>query len=839
MVRLTQRLAGLAAGLISLAAATIVQATPATTPAGLAAVIEQRADRSSFASLEEFGRRALAMSGRERLARLQHVTAILLNQSEFESFATWNSRLHAYARADHDLRYQHIADVNDLNNRWASGDVKAESELRAQLAKETDWYARVFAEQSLALMVLQQKKAGEALKLLAEVKALIPKTDRDAKSAYALYWTGVGLALLDLYDLDGSAAALAKADIDFSNPAYPQPDFDDVYNMTYLAVQFGDAKLARQLAAVHHRLSARADLKHLKVWDDFLCATVAEPFGTPQEVLNCLKDLDPALKGGEFLAPRILPFRAAALARVGRIAEARRDLDFYRDLHAKGKFDASYFSAEPVIRAEILAAEGDSAAAVNILRQQMWAQSSQSASRFHAGIHQVASDLQDKLDTAQRNAELTQNVMQIEGALVAVAGLFLVCGLMVLVWQRRSARKFQAAHLRAEEASRAKSEFLANISHEIRTPLNGVLGMAQAMSTDDLAPAQRSRLEALRQSGQTLLTILNDLLDLSKIEAGRLELETIDFELDAVMAGVRAAFVELAHHRGLEFSLTAAPETTGVYRGDPTRLRQIIDNLVSNAIKFTERGEVRVRISRSLDGLELCVSDTGIGMTEETAARIFSKFVQADSSTTRKFGGSGLGLAICRELAEAMGGSISVTSALGAGSTFTVRLPMNRVADRLETRAETANDRQLEVLSRLRVLAAEDHPMNQLVLRTLLGQLGVSVTLTSDGAEAVSAFAAARYDVVLMDVQMPVMDGVEAVRCIRAMEAAEGRAPCRIIALTANAMAHQVAGYLKVGFDDHVAKPIDLTELVHVLKCAADTLELPGAAAPCEPVIAV
>jgi two-component system, sensor histidine kinase len=837
MVRLTQRLAGFATGLIGLAAATMVQGAPATTPAGLAAVIEQRAERSSFASLEEFGRHALALSGRERLARLQHVTAILLNQSEFDSFATWNSRLRFYARADHDLRYQHIADYNDLNNRWASGDVKSEADLRGLLAKEDDWYAKVFGEQSLALMVLQKKNAGEALKLLAEVKALIPKNDPDAKSAYALYWTGVGLALLDRYDLDGSAAALAKADIDFSNPAYPQPDFDDVYNMTYLAVQFGDAKLARQLAAVHHRLSARADLKNLKVWDDFLCATVAEPFGTPQQVLDCLKGLDPALKGGEFLAPRILPLRAAALARVGRIAEARRDLDFYRKLHAAGKFDASYFAAEPVIKAEILAAEGHSAAAVDILRQQIWAQSAQSASRFHAGIHQVSSELQDKLDTAQRNAELTQNVMEIESALVVVAGLFLACGLMVLIWQRRNARKFQAAHLRAEEASRAKSEFLANISHEIRTPLNGVLGMAQAMSTEELAPAQRSRLEALRQSGQTLLTILNDLLDLSKIEAGRLELETIDFELDAVLAGVRAAFVELAHHRGLEFSLSVAPETAGVYRGDPTRFRQIIDNLVSNALKFTERGEVRVRVNGAPDGLVLSVSDTGIGMTEETAERIFSKFVQADSSTTRKFGGSGLGLAICRELAEAMGGSIKVTSTPGAGSTFTVRLPMRRVADHLEASAEPANDRQLEVLSRLRVLAAEDHPMNQLVLRTLLGQLGVSVTLTSDGAEAVSAFAAAPFDVVLMDVQMPVMDGIEAVRRIRAMEAAEGRRSCRIIALTANAMAHQVAEYMQVGFDDHVAKPIDLAELVHVLKCAAESLEIPEPAAPYEAAI--
>ena len=235
------------------------------------------------------------------------------------------------------------------------------------------------------------------------------------------------------------------------------------------------------------------------------------------------------------------------------------------------------------------------------------------------------------------------------------------------------------AVLNAEAANRAKSVFLATMSHEIRTPLNGVLGMAQAMAAGALEPVQRERLDIIRQSGEALLAILNDGLDLSKIEAGKLELEEIDFDLGAVARGAHAAFTALANKKGLSFALDI-DAAQGVYRGDPTRLRQILYNLISNALKFTEQGEIRVTASCDGASLQLRVCDTGIGMGPEVVDALFEKFSQADASTTRRFGGTGLGLSICRELAELMGGSIEVESAIGRGATFSVTLPLPKVA---------------------------------------------------------------------------------------------------------------------------------------------------------------
>ncbi|CAN5196668.1 hypothetical protein BH11PSE2_BH11PSE2_09480 [soil metagenome] len=378
----------------------------------------------------------------------------------------------------------------------------------------------------------------------------------------------------------------------------------------------------------------------------------------------------------------------------------------------------------------------------------------------------------------------------------------------------------------AEAANVAKSAFLATMSHEIRTPLNGVLGMAQAMACDALGEMQRARLDVIRQSGESLLAILNDILDLSKIEAGKLDLEEIEFDLADIARGAHAAFTTLANKGGLSFALEV-DEAKGVYLGDPTRLRQILYNLISNALKFTEQGEIRVKASYDEAGLTLVVVDSGIGMTPEVQASLFAKFVQADASTTRRFGGTGLGLAICRELAELMGGSICVESELGVGSTFKVVLPLPRVGEGRDQSLEVVSvepNAPAETLS-LRVLAAEDNSVNQLVLKTLLHQVGIDPIIVENGALCVEAWESGAFDVVLMDVQMPVMDGLYATRAIRAREAARGLARTPIIALTANAMSHQLAEYRAVGMDGHVTKPISAAKLFEALEQALSMRE--------------
>jgi CheY-like chemotaxis protein/anti-sigma regulatory factor (Ser/Thr protein kinase) len=388
--------------------------------------------------------------------------------------------------------------------------------------------------------------------------------------------------------------------------------------------------------------------------------------------------------------------------------------------------------------------------------------------------------------------------------------------------QRRAARAQQAAVEAAEAANHAKSEFLAVMSHEIRTPLNGVLGMAQAMELEPLSPVQKERLGVIRQSGGVLLEILNDVLDLAKIEAGKLELEVADFDLGAVARSARSAFSAVAARKGLGLEVEVAPDADGLWRGDAARVRQVIYNLVANAVKFTEAGAVTIGVEATGGGVRIAVRDTGIGIAEDRVATLFEKFVQADSSTTRRFGGTGLGLAICRELCKAMGGAIAVESTHGAGSLFVVELPLAPAgpADLSAADAPAATSAPAPG-SPLRVLAAEDNETNQLVLRTLLAQVGVEPMIVANGAEAVAAFDQGPWDLILMDVQMPVMDGPTAARAIRAREAETGAAPTPIIALTANAMSHQIDGYRAAGMNGILAKPIEVAQLYEALAAAA------------------
>jgi len=374
----------------------------------------------------------------------------------------------------------------------------------------------------------------------------------------------------------------------------------------------------------------------------------------------------------------------------------------------------------------------------------------------------------------------------------------------------------------ATAASQAKSLFLATMSHEIRTPLNGVLGMAQAMAGEELSTAQRGRLDVVRQSGESLLTILNDILDLSKIEAGKLEIEATDFDLTDVAQGAYATFEAIAGYKGVGFSLDVAPAAIAAYRGDPTRIRQILCNLISNALKFTEAGQVGVAIDWANGRLSLTVRDTGIGMTPEQVQNLFQKFVQAEASTSRRFGGTGLGLAICGELVKLMDGEMTIDSEPGRGSTFTVVLPVERVADlhKAAVAAPVRDTPPRDAPMGLRVMAAEDNAVNQLVLKTLLAQVGVETVLVDNGQAAVEAWESGDWDLVLMDIRMPVIGGVEATASIRRREAETGRPRTPIIALTADAMSHQVGAFLAQGFDGHVAKPIEVGQLLAAMEAA-------------------
>jgi signal transduction histidine kinase/ActR/RegA family two-component response regulator len=406
------------------------------------------------------------------------------------------------------------------------------------------------------------------------------------------------------------------------------------------------------------------------------------------------------------------------------------------------------------------------------------------------------------------------------------AALYLLHVLRAVRRREDAARTTAEALEKAERASEAKSAFLATMSHEIRTPLNGVLGMAQAMAAEPLPDAQRRRLDVIHQSGGVLLTLLNDVLDIAKVEAGKLELEDGVLDLGEMASQAQDVFAALAANKDITLSVAVDPAVHPRWRADPTRVRQILYNLLSNAVKFTDRGAVRAYIDLDPAGqVRLRVRDTGAGMSATQVAGLFERFVQGDASTTRRFGGTGLGLAVSRELARLMGGDLTAESRLGEGSTFTAVLPLTRS----EARPDDVAPAEAVQIGQLRILVAEDNETNRLVISTLLGQLGMQVHLAANGAEAVEAWAAGAWDLVLLDIQMPVMDGLEAVRTIRRREAAAGRPPTPVVALTANAMNHHLAEYAAAGFDAVAAKPVQLEALVAAMDGALEAVAEGGA----------
>ncbi|MFU8882370.1 MAG: ATP-binding protein [Rhodobacterales bacterium] len=369
-----------------------------------------------------------------------------------------------------------------------------------------------------------------------------------------------------------------------------------------------------------------------------------------------------------------------------------------------------------------------------------------------------------------------------------------------------------AATVAAEEANRVKSMFLANMSHEIRTPMNGILGMVEVMERSLTTPSQKQMIDVIRSSGETLLAILNDILDLSKIEADKMELEVIPFRLDEVAQRIETLHSLKAREKGLRLEVFTDNRVRIDRMGDPHRITQILHNLVSNAIKFTDKGKITVWISAlSGDDIRIEVEDSGIGMTPEQQSRIFDEFVQADGTMTRRFGGTGLGMSIVRRLIDMMDGQMSVDSALGQGTTFRITLPLPpaKPHDTASTQPQTATALPpLIDLSGRHILVADDNDVNLDVLAAMLDETGAKLTFARNGQQALDAFAVSPFDMLLLDISMPVMDGRTALQQMIAAAAKDERTMPPAIAFTANLMPYQISEYLQAGFVDVLSKPV-------------------------------
>ncbi|MFN8020185.1 MAG: ATP-binding protein [Acidimicrobiales bacterium] len=381
----------------------------------------------------------------------------------------------------------------------------------------------------------------------------------------------------------------------------------------------------------------------------------------------------------------------------------------------------------------------------------------------------------------------------------------------------RRTRELAEARDRAEAAGRAKGEFLAMMSHEIRTPLIGVLGMAELLAMSSLDDEQRQQVETIRASGDTLLVIINDILDFSKVEANKLELDLDDFDLRDELDHVARLYRPASAAKGVDLRIDDEALTCASLRGDRVRVRQIVSNLVSNAVKFTEQGEVVIVARTELDDdmvtVVIDVIDSGIGIPADRVDRLFQAFGQADASTTRRYGGTGLGLAISDRLARMMGGSVQVHSKLGVGSRFRLRLFLERALGIASDRGVEAEFDAARVAD-LRLLVAEDNAVNRKVAIALLARLGLTADLVENGREAVQAVWARDYDLVLMDMQMPELDGLDATRAIR--ELPLSRQPV-VVALTANAFDSDRHACLEAGMDGFMTKPFGLDELRRTL----------------------
>ena len=817
---------------VGISTGAVAGSAPIVSPLQLARAIERRASATSYADLEAFGWKAYGLKGRERLDRLEHVAASFLDASNYPKFELWNARVRAQAQQDRDDRYLSIARTDELRARIAKGDDGATAELTQDAAGRGDWFAKAHALVALAVVENGRRQVREALQALADADALIPIRDRWSARARAEVWDAMTLELQGFLDLNGAARAMYRAEFELGDPTYPRPDFDNVYNLAAMAVRRGDYPLAAELYRVNHRLSLRSNQPADIVYDRYLCAAYSEGLDNSRGVLSCLDGIGEGT-GEASIRDQFLLFRAVANARLGRKAEADRNLAELETLGRAGRLTATGSTRLPLAEAEVLRAHGRNAEAFEKYRAYSRAEARRTITSMTAGFERMSSDLQSQLESrrtaleaARREAGLQKDVIDGQRWLALIVGLFALSALGVLAWQFRVGRQLAQARRRAEAANHAKDEFMAVVSHELRTPLNGVLGMAQALDLAHLPEPHAASVKAIRQSGSTLLTLVNDILDLAKIEAGRLEITPAASSLRETLDSVVRLYAPQTVERGVQLRLEIAPETPEGLAFDPMRVRQAVVQSRLQRREVHPRGR-RHGPGRAVRGAGPAdAPHRGRGHRHRHERRDPGQALPAVHPGRRR-----------RDAPLRRDGPWAVDHTPARADDGRGRDRPQRARARLLLHPDVRNragrvpadgaDGGLRGADLgpggAEVLVADDHPTNRRVLGLLLAPFGVEMVEAENGVAALEALEAGPIDLVLMDVNMPVMDGLTAMRAIRA--SGEPWAAVPMVAVTAAAAEEDVRRSVEAGADAHVSKPIEISALVKVL---LQTLEPPA-----------
>ncbi|AZS22630.1 response regulator [Caulobacter sp. FWC26] len=795
---------------------------------------ELRAPPRDNEDIERAGARALRETGQTRLYGLWRVLYAFKSNQIRGSFDVWAARTKAVAQRDKDAALLALVDLETLAYRHESGGFQA--------FQDADWDRflqrsgpdiRLMAGIERVRHLGQIGRWAQAARLAAELTGELERRGRIAQPLLAELHQVHSYTLADLGDKEGALDHMTQAAALDERDSFYVRKIERVYDIAFTAADLGELDAAERFAALHHKLTVADGDPDLLTWDRFLCARIAGLRDTPAKVMSCLAPAAGLLvKPDRRLQARMLGQRALAQAQLGQSEAARRDLDQLRGLPET--LVSRDLALEALVEAYIDRGEGRDAEAFRKLDAWRKADSLAARKAYARGVAEMStaleSELRAKRDESRRLTEevrLSRSLARASGVIALLLGVLVAGAAAWAFLQRQASGRLKRAQQRAEAANTAKSAFLAMMSYELRTPLNGMLGLAQALRAGDLRHEQREQVELIMDSGDTLLVLLNDILDLSKIEAGKLEIAPTAGDIVQTCARLVGGYQPTALEKGVVLTFRLESAAPGPLMFDGVRVRQCLTNLVSNALKFTSEGKVEVALACYPEGddrvrVRLRVADTGIGMNAATVAKLFRPFTQADASTTRNFGGTGLGLNITRRLVKMMRGDIKVESEEGVGSIFTIEMLVDRAesaAPQVFEEEGAEEEARFAALQGRRVLVVDDHPVNRRVIRLFLEPFDCDLVEAENGQQALEALERAAVDLVLMDVNMPVMDGLEATRRLR-LDPRFARLP--VIALTADVMSAQIKTCLDAGCDAHVAKPIDLRNLLSVMdRCLA------------------